>query len=126
MYKQMELEFQIERMHHVAVVRCSGRLVRGAALEAFRVQIQCLDQARIVLLDFSDVSQIDAGALGTLLQLRSWARRQAVLMKLVDPSPFVRRVLEATRLTSVFDISSLEEALCILHGPDCQQHYAVA
>jgi anti-anti-sigma factor len=126
MYKQMELQFQIECMHHVAVVRCSGRLVRGEALEAFRLNVIRLERARIILLDLSEVSHIDAGALGTLLQLRCWARKQAVLMKLVDPSPFVRRVLEATRLTAVFDISSLEEALCILHGPDCQQHYAVA
>ena len=126
MNKSMELRYQIESLHHVAVVRCSGRLVRGAALEDLRLQIERLEQARIILLDLSDVAQIDAGALGVLLQLRRWARNQAVLMKLVDPSPFVRRVLESTRLTSVFEISSLEEALCILHGPDCSSHYAVA
>jgi hypothetical protein len=44
----------------------------------------------------------------------------------VNPSPFVLRLLQATRLTAVFEISSLEEALCILQSPGDRPHYAVA
>jgi len=64
--------------------------------------------------------------LGILLQLRRWAWQHSVQLKLVNPSPFVRRVLEATRLSSVFEISSLEEALCILQATDDPPRWAVA
>jgi anti-anti-sigma factor len=122
----MDLRYQIECSHDVAVVGCSGRLVRGVALEEFQRQIEQLEHMRIVVLDLSAVEQLDAGGLGVLLALRRWARQHSVQMKLVNPSPFVYRVLEATRLTSVFEISSLEEALGILQAPHDPPRYAVA
>ncbi len=122
----MELHYKVERSQDVAVVSCAGRMVRGAALDEFRSQVQGLEGLRILVLDLSDVDHIDAGGLGTLLLLRRWALRRSVGVKLVNPAPFVRRVLEATRLTSVFEIASLEEALCILRAPQPPAHYAVA
>ncbi|MFY9558634.1 MAG: STAS domain-containing protein [Terriglobales bacterium] len=122
----MELRFQVERQHDVAVVRCSGRLVRGKALDEFRRGIERLEHVRVLVVDLSEIEQLDAGGLGTLLLVRRWARLNAVQMKLVNPSAFVLRVLEATRLTAVFEISSLEEALCILQAPGDRPHFAVA
>ena len=126
MNEQMELRYQIECQHDVAIVRCSGRLVRGKALDDFRRGIEALDHLRVLVLDLSEIEQLDAGGLGALLLLRRWARLNDVAMKLVNPSQFLLRVLEATRLTSLFEISSLEEALCILQTPGARPHYAVA
>jgi anti-sigma B factor antagonist len=126
MKERMELRYQIECSQDVAVVGCSGRMVRGAALEEFRNRIERLEGLRILVLDLSNVEHIDAGALGALLLLRRWALQHSVGMKLVNPSPFVRRVLEATRLTAVFEIASLEEALSILRAPQSPPQYAVA
>src|SRR5258705_8263903 len=122
----MELRHKIECQHDVAVVRCSGRLVRGKALDEFRRGIEALNHLRVLVLDLSEIDQLDAGGLGSLLLLRRWARLNNVQMKLVNPSQFLLRVLEATRLTSVFEISSLEEALCILQASGERPHYAVA
>jgi anti-anti-sigma factor len=80
----------------------------------------------VLVVDLSEIEQLDAGGLGVLLQVRRWARLNCVQMKLVNPSPFVLRLLQATRLTAVFEISSLEEALCILQWPGDRPHYAVA
>jgi anti-anti-sigma factor len=80
----------------------------------------------VLVVDLSEIEQLDAGGLGALLQVRRWARLNSVQMKLVNPSPFVLRLLQATRLTAVFEISSLEEALCILQSPGDRPHYAVA
>lgn len=121
----MELRYPIEQLHDIAIVRCSGRLVRGQALEDFRRRIEKMEQARVLVLDLSEVEQLDAGGLGVLLQLRYWARQHSVQMKLVNPSPFVRRILEATRLTDVFEISSLEEALVILRERENPSRWAV-
>jgi len=122
----MELRYQVECQHDVAVVRCSGRLVRGKALDEFRNGIQRLEHLRVLVVDLSEIEQLDAGGLGALLVVRRWARLNSVQTKLVNPSPFVLRLLEATRLTAVFEISSLEEALCILQSPGDRPRYAVA
>jgi anti-anti-sigma factor len=122
----MELQYKIETQHGVAVVHCSGRLVRGKALDEFRRGIEELENLRVLVLDLSENDHVDAGGLGALLLLRRWARIHSVQMKLVNPSPFLLRVLEATCLTSVFEVSSLEEALCILQVPGERPHYAVA
>lgn len=126
MNNTMELQYQVECLLDVAVVRCSGRLVRGKALDEFRRGIEKLEHLRMLILDLSEVDHLDAGGLGALLLLRRWSRLNAVQMKLVNPSAFLLQILEATRLTSVFDISSLEEALCILQASGERPHYAVA
>jgi anti-anti-sigma factor len=126
MNRHMELKFQVECLQDVAVVNCSGRMVRGAALDAFRRRIEQLERVRVLVLDVSEVEQLDAGGLGALLQVRRWAMRNSAKMKLVNPPVFFRRMLEATHLTSVFEISSLKEAICILRAKECPQSYAVA
>ena len=125
MNKSMELQYQIERLQDLAVVRCSGRMVRGAALDAFRRRIEELDRLRMLVLDLSEVQQLDAGGLGTLLLVRRWATLNSARLKLVNPPVFFRRMLEATHLNSVFEISSLKEALYILR-PECPPRFAVA
>jgi anti-anti-sigma factor len=122
----MELQYQVERIEDVAVVRCSGRMVRGAALDEFRRRIELLDRLRVLVLDLSEVQQLDAGGLGTLLLVRRSALQNCARLKLVDPPAFFRRMLEATHLSSVFEISSLKDALSILRPPQCAARLAVA
>ena len=122
----MELQYQVERIEDVAVVRCSGRMVRGAALDNFRRRIEQLDRLRVLVLDLSEVQALDAGGLGTLLLVRRWAALSSARVKLVDPPLFFRRLLEATHLSSVFEISSLKDALSILRPPQCASRLAIA
>ena len=121
-----ELKFRVECLQDVAVVNCSGRMVRGAALDQFRRRIEQLGRIRVLVLDVSEVEQIDAGGLGTLLLLRRLATQKCAKMKLVNPPEFFHTMLEATHLTSVFEISSLKEAICILRSPERSPSYAVA
>jgi anti-anti-sigma factor len=122
----MELQYQVERIVDVVVVRCSGRMVRGAALDEFRRRVEQLDRLRVLVLDLSEIQQLDAGGLGTLLLIRRSAALNSARLKLVDPPVFFRRMLEATHLNSVFDISSLKDALSILRSPQCSTRLAVA
>lgn len=126
MNKQVELQFQVETQQDIAVVSCSGRMVRGAALDRFRRSIEQLDRVRVLVVDVSDVDQLDAGGLGTLLLVRRWATQKSAKLKLVNPPAFFRKVLEATNLSSVFEISSLREAISILRSKDCPARFAVA
>jgi len=126
MNRHMELKFQVERLQDVAVVNCSGRMVRGTALDEFRRRIEQLECVRVLVLDVSEVEQLDAGGLGALLQVRRWATQKSAKMKLVNPPLFFRRLLEATHLASLFEVSSLQEAICILRAKECPPRYAVA
>jgi anti-anti-sigma factor len=126
MNRHMELKFQVECLQDVAVVNCSGRMVRGAALDEFRRRIEQLERVRVLVLDVSEVDHLDAGGLGALLMVRRWATQRSAKVKLVNPPVFFRRVLEATHLNSVFEISSLKEALCILRSPERPPCFAVA
>ena len=130
MNRYMELKFQVEGLQDLAVVRCSGRMVRGAALDQFRRRIEQLmeqlERVRVLVLDVSAVEQLDAGGLGTLLQVRRWAMQRSVKVKVANPPAFFRRLLEATHLTSMFEISSLKEAICILRANEYPPRYAVA
>ncbi len=126
MNRHMELQLQVECLQDVAVVNCSGRMVRGAALDEFRRRIERLERVRVLVLDLSEVEQLDAGGLGTLLLVRRWAMQKSAKMKLVNPPVFFRKMLEATRLNSVFEISSLKEAICILRSQKQPPRFAVA
>ena len=126
MNRQMELQFRVECLQNLAVVNCSGRMVRGGALDEFRRQIERLNGVRVLVLDVAEVEQLDAGGLGTLLLVRRWALQNSVKLKLVNPPVFFRRLLDATRLNSVFEISSLKEAISILRGRECPPRLAVA
>src|SRR5271168_2596074 len=130
MKRHMELQYQVECLQDVAVVNCSGRMVRGAALDQFRRQIEQLmerlDRVRLLVLDVSEVDQLDAGGLGTLLLVRRWAVQKCAKVKLVNPQAFFRRLLDTTHLNSVFEISSLKEAISILRGRECPPRLAVA
>jgi anti-anti-sigma factor len=126
MNRHMELKFQVECLQDVAVVHCSGRMVRGAALDEFRRRIEQLERVRVLVLDVSEVDHVDAGGLGALLRVRRWAALRSAKVKLVNPPTFFRGILEATHLNSVFEVSSLKEALCILRSPERPPCFAAA
>jgi hypothetical protein len=60
MNRNMELKFQVECLQDVAVVNCSGRMVRGAALDEFRRRIEQLGRVRVLVLDLSEIDHLDA------------------------------------------------------------------
>ena len=105
----------------VAVVHCSGRLVRGAEVCTLRNAVVSQKTTRIVVLDLSQVEFMDAGGLNALVSLHHWTRNHGIQLKLVNPSRLVREMLTRTRLNRVFDISSLHDVLTILSGADCHR-----
>jgi anti-anti-sigma factor len=122
----MELKIQVECTQDVAVVNLSGRMVRGSSLDEFQRRIEQLHRIRVLVLDVSEVTQLDAAGLGTLLLVRRWVMQKSAKMKLVNPPVFFLRMLEATHLASVFEVSSMKEAICILRSTEIPQRLAVA
>ena len=118
---------EIEKTDDVAVLQCYGRIVRGPATCALREGVTLQRDARIIVLDLSAVESLDGGGLGTLVYLHDWTRDHGIQLKLVNPTDLVREMLDRTRLSCVFDISSVHDALLILGGCSGQvQNYALA
>ena len=112
------LTIDVEKNNEVAVVHCSGRLVRGVEVGTLRNAVVSEKTTRVVVLDLSQVEFMDAGGLNSLVSLHHWTRNHGIQLKLVNPSRLVREMLTSTRLNRVLEISSLRDALTILSGAD--------
>ena len=116
--RRMSLYINIEQVADVAVLQCAGRMVRSQALSLLKDAVTSLSPLRVVVLDLSEVEMLDAGGLGMLVSLHNWACVNGIQLKLVNPSKPVRQMLELTRLTSVFHISSVEDVIQIFCSGD--------
>lgn len=116
------LTIDVEKTSDVAIVRCIGRLVRGAGVSTLRNAVVSENDTRMIVLDLSEVEMIDAGGLSALVSLHHWTRSRGVRLKLVNPAPLVQDLLARTHLDCVFDVSSLDDALMILGG--CERERA--
>ena len=108
------MHIKSEQTGDVAVLQCSGRIVRGEAIHFLNEAVTGLKQPRMVVLDLTDVEMLDGGGLGMLVFLHRWTRDHGIQLKLVNPSAFVREMLDRTRLSCVFNISSVEDVVEIL------------
>ena len=113
------LTIDVEKNGEVAVVHCSGRLVRGVEVCSLKTAVVSQKTTRIVMLDLSQVEFMDAGGLNALVSLHHWTRDHGIQLKLMNPSRLVREMLNCTHLNRVFDMSSLRDAMTILSGVDC-------
>ena len=117
---------QLDNSGEVAVLQCTGRFVRGSAIKDLRERVTTLQGARVIVLDLSDLETLDGGGLGALVFLHRWTNEHGIQLKLVNPSHFVREVLEATRLIEVLNVSSVCDAVRILTYPDHAARFAMA
>src|SRR5947208_3198404 len=119
------LTVKVERAEDVAVVNCTGRIVRGQEC-TLQNAVLAQERARVIVLDLSDVEALDAGGLTLLVSLHRWTEGRQAHLKLVNPRPFVYEMLTRTHLDCVFDISSLNHALAVLGNCECNSRPAHA
>src|SRR6516225_7292049 len=110
----MSFQVKSKQTDDVAVLQCTGRIMGAEAIDCLRDVVVRLKQPRVVVLDVSEVEMLDGGGLGLLVFLHRWTRVRNIQLKLVNPSSFVREMLDRTRLTCVFNISSVDDAIEIL------------
>jgi len=89
----------------VAVLCLQGRMVRGETT-ALRKAVNSQSRVSAVVLDLARVSTVDAGGLGVMLELREQTQSKGIDFKLMNVTKLVSRVLEITRLNSVFEVTS--------------------
>ena len=99
------LKVQAEKFGSVAVLSLQGQFVNGET-EILRNSVHSLAATSAVILDLSRVTTVDAGGLGVMLALREQVEAKGIHFKLMNIPSQVGRVLEITRLDSVFQITS--------------------
>jgi anti-anti-sigma regulatory factor len=107
-----------------AVIECKGRVLRSEAAFKLREAVTSLRNARIIVLDLSEVGAIEGGGLGMLLFLQRWAYGHDIQFKLFNPTRSVRDRLELINSIAQLDISTLHEMMEVLANAD--RRYALA
>jgi anti-sigma B factor antagonist len=94
----------------VTVVACHGRIMFGEEASLLRNTLrEILSTARKVVLNFSDVTYIDSGGLGTVVGVCSAARPEGAEIKLTGLGHRLHNVLQVTKLATVFDVYETEQ-----------------
>ena len=103
------LKVQTKKMDTVVVLCLQGQIVNGET-EILRDAVHSLSEAQskasAVILDLARVTTIDAGGLGAMLAMREQLESKGIRFELMNVTSLVRKVLEITRLDSVFQITS--------------------
>jgi len=109
----------VEKIGDVAVILCEGRMIGSDAAFRLRDEVRRQRNSTVVLLDLSELSFMGGDVLGMLVFLQAWTRDLGIQFKLFDPQPQVRLSLQRLRLTTEFEIASMDDVLSMLHwdGP---------
>lgn len=112
------LSVHIENIGEIAVIECEGRIVRSEAALELRKAVVLQSEARIIVLDLSEVTAIEGGGLGMLVFLQRWAHDRDIRLKLFNPRKSVRDRLEQVSSMRELEIATLDEVVALLARPD--------
>jgi anti-anti-sigma factor len=91
-------------------VRCNGRIVAGSESESLRAHVAwLLRDRRAIVLHLGDVGFVDSSGLGTMVRTLTSSRQVRGDLKLCNVPEHLRRVLEMSHLTTLFDAHESEE-----------------
>ena len=106
----MRLSLETRDVGRVTIVRCKGRLVAGGEVEALREHIAwLLRDRRAIVLHLGELAFIDSSGLGTMVRMLTSTRQVRGDLKLCDVPEHVRKVLQLSHLTSLFDAHENED-----------------
>jgi anti-anti-sigma factor len=115
----LSLSLDTREVGRVTIVRCNGRIVAGNASDSLRTHVTwLLRDRRSIVLDLGEVGFIDSSGLGTMVRALTTTRQARGDLKLCNVPQSVRKLLEMSRLTSMFDTHESEEkAVAAFYGP---------
>jgi anti-sigma B factor antagonist len=106
----MTLSLETRDVGRVTIVRCKGRLVAGGEVETLRSHIAwLLRDRRLIVLHLGDVVFIDSSGIGTMVRTLTSTRQARGDLKLCDVPEHVRKVLQLSHLTTLFDSHESED-----------------
>lgn len=123
----MLLSLDTREVGRVTIVHCKGRIIGGRESESLRAHLAwLLHTRRSFVLHLGEVGFIDSSGLGTMVRALTSTRQARGELKLCNVPDSVRRVLEMSRLTSVFDMHESEEkAVAAFYAPGARSETPV-
>ncbi len=96
----------------ITILTVTGDLVIGEAETTFKKTItRLLEEGRVnLLVDLSAVGFLDSSGLGALVRALTQSQKEGGQTKLLKARPQVRKLLQMTKLDSVFEIHDDMEA----------------
>ena len=95
------LTLDVEQNGDIATIKCHGKLIMGVCdVLASRVRALIPTSKRVVL-DLTDLVQMDSLGLGTIVRLYVSAKSGGSCLVLVNLAPRIRQLLGVTNLLSV-------------------------
>ncbi|MGB9083333.1 MAG: anti-sigma factor antagonist [Terriglobales bacterium] len=106
----MPLTLETREVGRVTIVHCNGRIIAGKESESLRAHVAwVLRDRRSIVLHLGDVGFVDSSGLGTMVRALTSARQVRGDLKLCNVPDFVLKVLDMSRLTSIFESHESEE-----------------
>jgi anti-sigma B factor antagonist len=115
----LRLSLDTREVGRVTIVHCNGRIVAGGESESLRAHVSwLLRDRRSIVLHLGEVGFIDSSGLGTIVRTLTSTRQARGDLKLCSVPEHVRKVLELSHLTKLFDThASEEEAVAAFYRP---------
>jgi anti-anti-sigma regulatory factor len=107
------LHVTVETIGELAVVECEGKIVQREAVLKLREAVTSQTDARIVVLELSEVHAIEGSGLSILVYLKRWTREHNIRFLLFN-SKSVRNGLERARSISEFYIATIDEMAALM------------
>jgi anti-sigma B factor antagonist len=106
----LRLSLDTRDVGRVTIVRCNGRIVAGSESESLLAHVTwLLRDRRSIVIHLGDVEFIDSSGLGAIVRSLTSTRQVRGDLKLCNVPERVRKVLEMSQLTKVFDTHESEE-----------------
>jgi anti-sigma B factor antagonist len=106
----LRLSLDTRDVGRVTIVQCNGRIVAGGESESLRAHVAwLLRDRRAIVLHLGEVGFIDSSGLGTIVRTLTSTRQAHGDLKLCNVPEHVRKVLELSHLTKLFDTHESEE-----------------
>ena len=98
-----ELTIDAQSSGEQATVYCRGKLTLLSAPQLRREVKQLLPQARVITIDFTNLTLLDSVGLGMIVAMYASARAAGCELHLVNVSPRIRELFSVTRVLSLFE-----------------------
>ena len=124
----MRLSLDTREVGRVTIVCCNGRIIAGEESESLLAHVAwLLRDRRAIVLHLGDVEFIDSSGLGTIVRSLTSTRQVHGDLKLCNVPERVRKVLELSQLTKLFDAHESEEtAVAAFYRPGARTEATVS
>lgn len=103
------LVVNIHNLDNGVLLRCTGRIVAGEEVNILRSVALAHGDRKEIVLDLANVSTLDGAGIGMLAFLQGRVGGNGLRLRIQNPSPHVRELLELTNLDSVLEVSPSAE-----------------